>query len=90
VLANDYSDVKKKFFSSTAAPGPAGATQYTVFHDVDGSANILANDFSEVKKRFFNTLPAGSAAAANAAAPFAPRRARPVAAGLFSTAPVLD
>jgi len=90
VLANDYSDVKKKFFSSTAAPGPAGATQYTVFHDVDGGGNILANDFSEVKKRFFNTLPGGSPAAATSAAPFAPRRARPVAAVLFSSASILE
>ena len=59
VLANDFSDVKKKFFRTTAAPGPAGDTQYTAFHDVDGSGSILANDFSEVKLRFFNTLPAG-------------------------------
>jgi hypothetical protein len=57
VLANDFSDVKKKFFRSTEDPGPADATQYTAFHDVDGTGVILANDYSEVKKHFFDTLP---------------------------------
>ena len=56
VVANDASDVKPRFFRSTAAPGPAGPTQYTIFHDVDGSGNIIANDFSLVKARFFNSL----------------------------------
>jgi len=56
VLADDFSQVKQKFFSSTASPG-SGAAAYTVFHDVNGSGNILADDFSEVKKRFFNVLP---------------------------------
>jgi hypothetical protein len=56
VLANDFSDVKRKFFSTTAnrRSGPAA---YSVFHDVDGSGAILADDFSEVKKRFFQSLP---------------------------------
>jgi hypothetical protein len=70
VLATDFSAVKKKFFRTAAAPGPAGDLQYTVFHDLDGSGGILANDFSEVKKRFFDTfrpLPA-------AAAPFSAKR----------------
>jgi hypothetical protein len=62
VVANDFSDVKKKFFKSTTAPG-SGDTGYTVFHDVDGSGQIVANDFSEVKKRFFDNLPPPPAAA---------------------------
>ena len=56
VVAADFSDVKNRFFRSTAAPGPAGPSQYTVFHDVDGSGGILANDFSFVKARFFDSL----------------------------------
>jgi hypothetical protein len=80
VLANDFSEVKKKFFKSAVAPGPAGDTQYSVFHDVDGSGSILANDFSEVKKRFFQTLP--PAAGASAAGAVIARR-RPTGAGLL-------
>jgi hypothetical protein len=76
VLANDFSDVKKKFFKSTANPG-AGDTGYTVFHDVDGSGSIVAGDFSEVKKRFFNTLPAQPViTSAMVADPWRPRRNR--------------
>jgi hypothetical protein len=56
VLAEDFSQVKQKFFSSTTAPG-TGAAAYSVFHDVNGSGSILADDFSEVKKRFFDVLP---------------------------------
>jgi hypothetical protein len=56
VVAADASDVKPRFFRSTATPGPVGPTQYTIFHDVDGSGNIIANDFSLVKARFFNSL----------------------------------
>jgi hypothetical protein len=61
VLANDVSEVKKKFFTTPASPGTGDAT-YDIFHDVNGSASILADDFSEVKKRFFNTLPAATGA----------------------------
>jgi hypothetical protein len=68
VVANDFSDVKKKFFRSTTAPGPAGDTQYTVFHDVDGNGSIIANDFSEVKSRFFDNLPPAPAAEISPAA----------------------
>jgi hypothetical protein len=57
VLANDFSDVKRRFFRSIANPGE-GATAYNARDDVDGSGSILANDFSEVKRRFFNSLPA--------------------------------
>jgi hypothetical protein len=67
VLADDFSEVKKKFFRSTTSPG-TGDGAYSLFHDVDGSGSILANDFSEVKKRFFNRLPTAPAAAATAAA----------------------
>ena len=56
VLANDFSEVKRKFFSSTANEGE-GRSRYSIFHDVDGSGIILANDFSEVKRRFFSRLP---------------------------------
>jgi hypothetical protein len=63
VLANDFSQVKQKFFSSTTNPG-TGPAAYTIFHDVDGSGSILADDFSAVKARFFNTLPAGQPTAA--------------------------
>ena len=62
VLADDYSAVKKKFFSTTSTPVNGSDGDYSPLHDVDGSGNILANDFSEVKKRFFNTLPSGSPA----------------------------
>ena len=94
VLADDFSDVKKKFFRSTAAPGAAGDTQYTVFHDVNGSGSILADDFSEVKKRFFDTLQGGAAAPAahpTAAAIAAPTRPRtlPVTRSLFGDQPLL-
>ena len=58
VLANDASEVKTKFFSSTANPG-AGAAAYSIYHDVNGSGNIIAGDFSEVKTRFFQSLPGG-------------------------------
>jgi hypothetical protein len=58
VLADDFSDVKKKFFASTRRE-LTGLARYDAFHDVNGSGEILADDFSEVKKRFFNTLPQG-------------------------------
>jgi glucose/arabinose dehydrogenase len=58
VVAADFSDVKNRFFRTTSQPGPAGPTQYTVFHDVDGSGGILANDFSFAKARFFDSLQA--------------------------------
>ena len=56
VLANDASDVKRRFFTTPANPG-SGASAYSAFHDTDGSGSILANDFSNVKRRFFNRLP---------------------------------
>ena len=62
VNANDFSDVKKRFFKSTTNVG-TGATAYSVFHDVDGNGTINAFDFSEVKKRFFQNLPAPTAPA---------------------------
>jgi hypothetical protein len=68
VLADDFSEVKRKFFSSTSSPG-SGPGGYSIFHDVNGSGSILADDFSEVKRRFFNTLPAGEPGASAASAP---------------------
>jgi ELWxxDGT repeat protein len=87
VLAQDFSEVKKRFFRSAADPGPAGDTQYTPYHDVDGSGEILANDYGEVKRRFFHALP--PAPVAPAAGATASRRQRPTARELFSVAPVL-
>jgi hypothetical protein len=60
VLANDFSEVKARFFQT---PNQAA---YSPFHDVDGSGSILANDFSAVKARFFQSLPAAPAAVAPA------------------------
>lgn len=74
VLADDYSQVKQKFFSSTTSPG-TGAAAYSIFHDINGSGSILADDFSAVKGRFFRTLPAAEPTAA--AALFSARRLRP-------------
>ena len=51
VLANDYSEVKQRFFQNTTHPA------YSPFHDVDGSGSVLANDYSAVKGRFFDNLP---------------------------------
>ena len=51
VLANDFSEVKARFFQNTTNPA------YSPFHDVDGSSSVLANDFSAVKARFFHNLP---------------------------------
>jgi hypothetical protein len=67
VLANDFSQVKQKFFSGTSNPG-SGASAYSIFHDVNGSGSILADDFSAVKSRFFNTLPGAGPTAATVAA----------------------
>ena len=64
VLADDFSEVRRKFFSTAANPG-AGPAAYSIFHDVNGSASILADDFSDVKRRFFNTLPGGEPAASS-------------------------
>ena len=58
VLARDYSEVKRRFFSS-ADGSTTGSAPYSLYHDTDGSGIILARDYSEVKKRFFNTLPVG-------------------------------
>jgi hypothetical protein len=58
VVAADFSDVKRRFFSSTTNER-SGTNRYSVFHDVDGDGRIVAEDYSEVKRRFFNTLPQG-------------------------------
>ena len=85
VLAGDFSDVKNRFFRTTTNPGPAGPTQYSVFHDLDGSGSILANDFSAVKQRFFDGfLPAATTAAASK------RTDEPTTTtGFFATTPIL-
>jgi hypothetical protein len=89
VLADDFSDVRKRFFTTTS--GTAGTdTSYSPYHDINGSGDILANDFSEVKKRFFEELPPATVASPNVVASSVARRDRPsVTAGLFSAVPVL-
>jgi hypothetical protein len=62
VVAQDFSEVKAKFFKSASAPG-SGASGYTPFHDVDASGQIVAADFSAVKTRFFDSLPPAAGAA---------------------------
>ena len=62
VLAADASQVKQKFFTTTANVG-SGAGAYSIFHDVNASGTIVADDFSEVKRRFFTTAPAAGRAA---------------------------
>jgi hypothetical protein len=83
VLADDFSAVKRRFFSSTARPGE-GDTGYNVRYDFDGSGSILANDFSEVKRRFFDTLPAAQPAGTAAVAIIAPSRRSSVTGELLS------
>jgi len=83
VLADDFSQVKKRFFRSVADPG-SGAAAYSVFHDVNGSGTILADDFSAVKRRFFSTLPAGEPDSAAPSAGLVSDRARPRSIGLLS------
>jgi glucose/arabinose dehydrogenase len=89
VLAEDFSDVKKRFFKTTSDTTNTD-TSYSPYHDVNGSGDILANDFSEVKKRFFDDLPPATAASPVVVASAVARRDRPsVTTGLFSTIPVL-
>jgi subtilisin-like proprotein convertase family protein len=70
VLADDFSDVKKRFFKDTTDT-TSNDTSYSPYQDVNGDGTILAFDFSEVKKRFFDALPP---AAASAQAAFGARR----------------
>jgi murein DD-endopeptidase MepM/ murein hydrolase activator NlpD len=62
VLADDFAEVKRRFFTTASSPG-SGDAAYSAFHDVDGSGSILANDFSAVKQRFFSRLPEPQAGA---------------------------
>ena len=62
VNANDFSDVKRRFFKSTPNLG-SGDSAYSAFADVDGNGTINAFDFSEVKKRFFQALTVPAAGA---------------------------
>jgi uncharacterized delta-60 repeat protein len=63
VLADDFSDVKRRFFRTSAAPG-SGDGAYSVFADLDGNGSVLADDFSAVKLRFFQSLPPAPAGGA--------------------------
>ena len=65
VLANDFSEVKARFFKTTKS-AVTGTNDYSAFHDVDGSGSILANDFSAVKARFFQILPAANPVSSDA------------------------
>jgi hypothetical protein len=40
----DAADVRNRFFKSTANPGTDPSTQYTPFHDTDGSGSILDDE----------------------------------------------
>ena len=68
VLADDFAQVKRKFFTSTERPG-SGENAYSIYSDVNGSGSILADDFSEVKRRFFTALPPPEPAAVGAGRP---------------------
>ena len=90
VLADDFSDVRRSFFTSTTRPG-IGTDAYSIFADVNGSGSILADDYSAVKRRFFTKLPDGGPAAdaVAAAAVGGPRlRPRPMTRMLFGAVPV--
>jgi hypothetical protein len=84
VLADDSSDVRRRFFTSPARPG-TGEAAYSVFHDVNGSGSILADDFAEVKWRFFNYLPP----IGSLRAPAAPPPDSSISRELFGTRPVI-
>ena len=66
VLADDFSDVKKRFFKDTTDTTSTD-TSYSAYQDVNGDGTILAFDFSEVKKRFFDALPPAAASVQGAA-----------------------
>jgi uncharacterized delta-60 repeat protein len=85
VLADDFSEVKKRFFKS-ADDTAYSETPYGIRYDVDGSGQILANDYSEVKKRFFSTLPGGEPTEASASSQ---AQAAGVTRDLFSSRRVL-
>ena len=89
VVADDYSQVKQRFFKS-ANDTAFSQTPYSIYHDVDGSGVIVANDYSEVKQRFFTRLPAGGPGAATAPSSVAPAPdpLRPVRSELFGTEPI--
>jgi uncharacterized delta-60 repeat protein len=78
VVANDFSEVKSRFFRNTNSPA-TGVNDYSPFQDVDASGGIVATDFSEVKKRFFDTLPPAGASAPDSPVLFSSRRVRPTA-----------
>ena len=80
VLADDFSEVKARFFKTTNSPA-AGPNPYDPLHDVDGSGSILADDFSAVKKHFFDTLPPAAATALPTA--------QTITSQLFGATPVL-
>jgi hypothetical protein len=82
VLANDYSEVKARFFKNTTSP-VTGTNDYTPFHDVDGNGSILANDYSAVKARFFDNLPPATPAAAGSTA-------ESITSDLFATKRLLE
>jgi hypothetical protein len=86
VLADDFSEVKRRFFTTATTPG-TGLSAYSVFHDINGDGAILADDFSAVKYRFFSILPGGEAVAPALVAASGPLRpARTVFADLLGDA----
>jgi dockerin type I repeat protein len=88
VLADDFSDVKRRFFTSTTNRG-SGNTGYSALSDVNGSGSILADDYSEVKRRFFTKLPGADPAPAAVTPATAALRVAGATRDLFSPGRVL-
>jgi hypothetical protein len=88
VLANDYSEVKARFFKNTKSP-VTGTNDYSPFHDVDGNGSILANDYSAVKARFFQNLPSGAPASLASANSSLELDGTSATKELFASAPIL-
>ena len=90
VLANDYSEVKARFFKNTRST-VTGTNDYSPFHDVDGNGMIQAADYSAVKRRFFNSLPAPApvAGASVASSPTLTLTGASATKNLFAAIPIL-
>ena len=81
VNALDALDVRRRMRRTAAAPGPAGPTAYTIFHDVDGDAATTARDVLAVRRATARAPalplpPAGAATSALREVPAAPWRHR--------------
>jgi len=88
VDAGDLSQVRLRQLTSPTKPGTPPDRSYTIFHDVNGSANINALDLGAVRANQLKAPPAGetSAAASLAGDTLA---AQSTTKDLFSAAPIL-